>query len=199
MSSLSRRIARDARLLKPGDLPEAVIDKVKIGLLDMLSCAFEAQDLPWGCQAIQMASRASAGVASIIGTRFRVSPGDAAFVNATLGHGLVREDMHTGSVQSPGRGHLPDSAGAGTTYARERAGLHSGCGLWLRGRSGHRESAGRRGVRTAPSADGHNGATGRSYGGQSSARPERGRNGQRNRACRQYGWRSQRMAVCRRR
>lgn len=101
MVSLSRRLAREVRRLTPRDLPAAVIDKVKIGLLDMLSCAFEARDLPWGCQAIQMASR-SRGPASIIGTPFRASTGDAAFANATLGHGLVREDMHTGAVSHLG-------------------------------------------------------------------------------------------------
>jgi 2-methylcitrate dehydratase PrpD len=59
----------------------------------MLSCVFEARNLPWGCQAIQMASRGPDGL---------VSTGDAAFVNATLGHGLVREDMHTGAVSHLG-------------------------------------------------------------------------------------------------
>jgi 2-methylcitrate dehydratase PrpD len=73
--------------LKPGDLPQSVVDKVKIGLLDLLSCVLEARDLPWGRQAIQVAS---------CGT------GDAAFVNAVLGHGLVREDMHTGAVSHLG-------------------------------------------------------------------------------------------------
>jgi 2-methylcitrate dehydratase PrpD len=87
--SLSRRVARAALSLKSGDLPQSVVDKVKIGLLDMLSCVFEARDLPWGRQAIQMAS----GFVSI---------GDAAFVNAVLGHGLVREDMHTGAVSHLG-------------------------------------------------------------------------------------------------
>ncbi len=95
-------MARAARLVTARDIPESVIDKVKIGLIDMLSCALEARELPWGCQAIRMASRAPAGVASIIGTRNRVSTGDAAFVNATLGHGLVREDMHTGAVSHLG-------------------------------------------------------------------------------------------------
>jgi len=95
-------MARAARAIAPDHLPDSVIDKVKIGLLDMLSCALEARSLPWGCQAIQMASRVPSGVASIIGTRFRVSTGDAAFVNATLGHGLVREDMHTGAVSHLG-------------------------------------------------------------------------------------------------
>jgi len=82
-------------------LTDVLIDKVKIGLLDMLSCAFEARELPWGRQAIQMAAR-SQGSASIIGTGMQSSTGDAAFANATLGHGLVREDMHTGAISHLG-------------------------------------------------------------------------------------------------
>jgi len=68
----------------------------------MLSCALEAGSLPWGCQAIQMASRGGGGEAHIVGTELRAAPGDAAFANATLGHGLVREDMHTGAVSHLG-------------------------------------------------------------------------------------------------
>jgi 2-methylcitrate dehydratase PrpD len=77
-------MARAALSLKPGDLPQSVVDKVKIGLLDLLSCVLEARDLPWGRQATQIASS------------------DAGFVNAVLGHGLVREDMHTGAVSHLG-------------------------------------------------------------------------------------------------
>ena len=99
--SLSRRMVRAARELSPGKLPSEVIAKVKIGLLDMLSCAFEARDLPWGCQAIRMAG-AAGGNATVIGTSVRSSPSEAAFANATLGHGLVREDMHTGAVSHLG-------------------------------------------------------------------------------------------------
>ncbi len=99
--SLSRSMARAARSLTFDQLPPDVIGKVKIGLLDMLSCAFEARDLPWGCQAIRMAS-AAAGQATVIGTSVHSSPSEAAFANATLGHGLVREDMHTGAVSHLG-------------------------------------------------------------------------------------------------
>ena len=99
--SLSRRMVRAARTLTIDQLPPQVIAKVKIGLLDMLSCAFEARDLPWGCQAIRMASAAN-GKATVIGTPVSTSPGEAAFANATLGHGLVREDMHTGAVSHLG-------------------------------------------------------------------------------------------------
>src|SRR5580704_7298385 len=99
--SLSRSIVRAARALTFDQLPSEVVAKVKIGLLDFLSCAFEARELPWGCQAIRMASAAS-GPATVIGTPVRTSPAEAAFANATLGHGLVREDMHAGAVSHLG-------------------------------------------------------------------------------------------------
>jgi 2-methylcitrate dehydratase PrpD len=99
--SLSRGMARAARALTMDQLPAEVIAKVKIGLLDFLSCAFEARDLPWGCQAIRMASAAN-GKAAVIGTPAHTSPAEAAFANATLGHGLVREDMHAGAVSHLG-------------------------------------------------------------------------------------------------
>lgn len=99
--SLSRRMVRAARLLTMDRLAPEVVEKVKIGLLDMLSCAFAARDLPWGKQAIQMASRTT-GPATVIGTPFRAAACEAAFANATLGHGLVREDMHTGAVSHLG-------------------------------------------------------------------------------------------------
>jgi 2-methylcitrate dehydratase PrpD len=99
--SLSRSMVRAARELTMDQLPADVVAKVKIGLLDFLSCAFEARELPWGCQAIRMASEAS-GKATVIGTPVQTSPSEAAFANATLGHGLVREDMHTGAVSHLG-------------------------------------------------------------------------------------------------
>jgi 2-methylcitrate dehydratase PrpD len=94
-------MVRAARALTMDQLPAEVIAKVKVGLLDFLSCAFGARDLPWGCQAIRMASEA-AGVATVIGTPVRSSPSEAAFANATLGHGLVREDMHAAAVSHLG-------------------------------------------------------------------------------------------------
>jgi 2-methylcitrate dehydratase PrpD len=88
--SLSRRIIRVARSVVFDQLAPEVISKVKIGLFDVLSCVFEARSLPWGEQAIRMAAALGSG------------PGEMAFVNATLGHGLVREDMHTAAVSHLG-------------------------------------------------------------------------------------------------
>ena len=79
-----------------------VTEKVKIAFLDMLSCAFEARDLSHSVQAVQLASKAQGGKAAVIAAPFRTPAADAAFANATLAHGLVREDMHTGSVSHLG-------------------------------------------------------------------------------------------------
>jgi 2-methylcitrate dehydratase PrpD len=67
-----------------------VIAKVKIALLDFLSCVYESRDLPASRHAIEVAGRGGGG------------PAETAFANAVLGHGLVREDMHTGSVSHLG-------------------------------------------------------------------------------------------------
>lgn len=95
--SAARAVVRQAQAVRLSDLSVAVRDKLKICLLDFLSCAFEARDLPWSRQAISIAPRTNAG-ATIISTGILAPAGDAAFANATLGHGLVREDMHAGSI-----------------------------------------------------------------------------------------------------
>ena len=102
MTTLSRTIVRAARAVQYEDFPPEVTAKVKIALLDFLSCAFESNDLPQSIEAKQWAFRAYGGHASIIASLFRTSASNAAFVNAILGHGLVREDMHTASVSHLG-------------------------------------------------------------------------------------------------
>lgn len=104
--TLSRRMMQAVRAIDYKQLPAEAIQKVKTALFDMLSCAYEAQDLPWSQQAVAIASR-SRGDAHVIGTALRVPVSEAAFVNAILGHGLVREDMHTGSVSHLGVVVLP--------------------------------------------------------------------------------------------
>jgi 2-methylcitrate dehydratase PrpD len=102
MTTLSRTIVQAARAVHYEDFSPEVRAKVKIAFLDMLSCVFESLDLPQSVQAIAWASRAQGGRASVFGTPLRTIASDAAFVNAILGHGLVREDMHTGSVSHLG-------------------------------------------------------------------------------------------------
>src|SRR5262249_23549043 len=83
-----------------GDFGPEVVAKAKICLLDFLSCAFEAGLHPWSRQAVAIAQ--AGGGATIIGTAQLSSPADAAFANAVMGHGLVREDMHAASIAHHG-------------------------------------------------------------------------------------------------
>ena len=92
----SQQLAQDIVRLDPGTLGAAPMQKAKLCLLDFLGCAFEASNLPPSRQAAATALPAEGG--QIIGGKGTVTPADAAFVNAVMGHGLVREDMHAASV-----------------------------------------------------------------------------------------------------
>jgi 2-methylcitrate dehydratase PrpD len=96
----ARELAR-AALAGVKDVPVEAIEKAKTCLVDFLGCAFESRNLPWAERAIAIARPAERG-ARIVGSDERMHPGDAAFANATLGHGLVREDMHAASISHHG-------------------------------------------------------------------------------------------------
>lgn len=78
------------------DVAENQKAKAQICLVDFLSCALEAADLPWSRQAAAIATPRGSG--TIIGVCDGTTAEDAAFANAVRGHGLVREDMHAGSI-----------------------------------------------------------------------------------------------------
>jgi 2-methylcitrate dehydratase PrpD len=112
--NLALEIGRDVANTEFRDLESAAVAQAKLCIMDFLSCALASTALPWSSQAIAFA-RASSGdeaseprsasarkSAAIIGTPWRTSPGDAAFANAVLGHALVRDDMHLGSVSHLG-------------------------------------------------------------------------------------------------
>ncbi|MET0674958.1 MAG: MmgE/PrpD family protein [Bradyrhizobium sp.] len=98
---LARRMARSALAVRLADFAPDVVAKAKLCLIDFLSCAFEAGNHPWSRQAIAAAYPAQHG-ATIIGSSRLASPADAAFANAVMGHGLVREDMHAASISHHG-------------------------------------------------------------------------------------------------
>lgn len=98
--SLARQMARSVLALDLDDFGPDVVAKTKLCLLDFLSCAFEAGQHPWSRQAVAIAQ--GGGAATIIGTSQLSSPADAAFANAVMGHGLVREDMHAASIAHHG-------------------------------------------------------------------------------------------------
>jgi 2-methylcitrate dehydratase PrpD len=101
-ASAAARLASFAVDLPVTALPPDVILKAKLALLDFFACAIEARDLPWSRQAVAVASDPASGGAPIIATPMRAHPAQAAFANATMGHGLIREDMHPGSTSHLG-------------------------------------------------------------------------------------------------
>jgi 2-methylcitrate dehydratase PrpD len=94
--SITRRLVATALAADPLALPAAVA-KAKTCLIDFLSCAFEARELPWSRQALALARPLPDG-ARVVASDVVCAPADAAFAGAVLGHGLVREDMHAGSI-----------------------------------------------------------------------------------------------------
>lgn len=106
---LAVRMARAVVGASVENLPAQVTDKVKLCLRDFIGCAFESRDLAWSRQALQIAARAggAGSGATIIGCAGSFASGDAAFANAVMGHGLVREDMHSGSISHLGIVVLP--------------------------------------------------------------------------------------------
>jgi len=106
---LAARMARAVVGTAADGLTPSVIAKVKLCLTDLIGCAFESRELPWSRQAVQLAVAldANAAGATIIGAQGTTTWGDAAFANAVMGHGLVREDMHSGSISHLGIVVLP--------------------------------------------------------------------------------------------
>jgi len=106
---LALRIADACVSIDPATIPDNVIDKIKVCLRDLIGCAVESRALPWSRQAVALAQPVATQShgAAIIAESIRASLADAAFANAVMGHGLVREDMHSGSVSHLGIVVLP--------------------------------------------------------------------------------------------
>ena len=91
-----QRVVGQALRFTASDVTAEQKAKAQLCLIDFLSCALEAADLPWSRQAAEVALPFDA--ATIIGAAGQTTVEDAAFANAVRGHGLVREDMHAGSI-----------------------------------------------------------------------------------------------------
>ena len=91
-------------------LAPAVEAKVQTCVRDLIGCALEAMDKPWSVQArsiVVALPPGHSGSATVIAQEQASSTADAAFANAVMGHGLVREDMHAASVSHLGVAVIP--------------------------------------------------------------------------------------------
>lgn len=108
--ALAQRLAVRVAATSVADFDRAVVDKAATCLYDLFGCALESVDKPPSRQALALAVSLDAGrpgAATIIGVAQASSVGDAAFVNGVMGHGLVREDMHSASISHLGVAILP--------------------------------------------------------------------------------------------
>jgi len=107
---LAVRMARALVGYSYARLSPEVVAKAKLCVYDLLSSALAAGELPWSRESAAVARANSGGStrgAAIIGTSDVVSIHDAAFANGVRSHGLVRDDMHVGSVSHLGTVLVP--------------------------------------------------------------------------------------------
>jgi len=83
-------------------------EKVRYLMLDCLAVARVGGTLAWTKSMIEWAGRfAGSGKAPLVGTRTRVAPSIAAFINGTAAHGYELDDTHDPSMSHPGAVVIP--------------------------------------------------------------------------------------------
>ncbi len=95
----SRAIAEMASTLRLSDVPEAVVNRAKLHILDALGLGLAASVQDFGKSALAGAvSMGASGECSVIGRAERLEMRDAAMVNGVLTHGLDFDDTHLASI-----------------------------------------------------------------------------------------------------
>jgi 2-methylcitrate dehydratase PrpD len=99
----SQAIARYVRELDLANVPQAVVDKAKLVLLDTLGVALASSTMDFGRMVINVAQQLGGKPSSrLIGSRLKVAAANAVLANGTLAHGLDYDDtleaaiVHTG-------------------------------------------------------------------------------------------------------
>ncbi|MFA6155433.1 MAG: MmgE/PrpD family protein [Mesorhizobium sp.] len=94
-------------------LPEAVVEKARICLLEALACGNFGSAQPWSrILAEEMLSEGSSGVSSLIGRPEHLAAPAAAMCNGTAIHGFELDDLIAESVVHPGAAVIPAALAA---------------------------------------------------------------------------------------
>lgn len=100
---LGALLVRHALGLAPEVLTPARLEKTKLCLLDLLSCIFGAQPMPWNRAILAYAERGCGhGGSAVPGVGEGCPPVEAAFINSVLAAGASRSDIHPPSISHPG-------------------------------------------------------------------------------------------------
>lgn len=101
-------LAAFASTLQFSDIPAAVIEHAKLCLLDTVGCCIYGSTLPPVRKLLNMVlAEGGHPVAAILGTGDRVSPSQAALVNATAPHAFQLDEVHAGATLHPGSVVVP--------------------------------------------------------------------------------------------
>ena len=113
-ATITEDLARFIVSLSFQDLPKPVIDKVKLCILHAFACSFAGYHLPWSQTAINFLKDLNVkGIASTIVDGLKAPPPEVSFVNSVLGHSIIQEDMHAGSMSHPGTIVIPAALATG--------------------------------------------------------------------------------------
>ena len=115
----SEALAQFAATLRYEDIPETVLERARIHILDGLGLAVASTVFPFAGPTLSAVEELSGGDkgATVIGRAFRAAPRDAAMANGVLIHGLDYDDTHLQAIVHPTAAVLP----AVLALAEERA------------------------------------------------------------------------------
>lgn len=146
--TLAERLADFATGTGYGDLPDEVVDSVKMRLLDTLGIALAAAPLETSRASRRWAfGQGGDGGASAVGVPRRLPANLAAFVNGVLAHSLDYDDTHLPSVLHPSASVIPAALAAAEKYGADGKTLIRAIAIGLEtcvriGMAGYDESAG---------------------------------------------------------
>ncbi|HEX6004747.1 MAG TPA: MmgE/PrpD family protein [Burkholderiales bacterium] len=94
------------------NLPQQVVERIKLSVLDSLGCCLFGASLPWTRKVAALAKAEGAQpVAALIGMGERTSLALAALVNGTSGHAFELDDIHKESIVHAGSIAIPVALG----------------------------------------------------------------------------------------
>ncbi len=95
-------LAKHAVDLSYEDLPDEVIHKAKLLLLDQLGCQLAFATLPWGRQtAAYTCAKGGTGQSTLTYYGYKTNMEDAAFCNGVFGHGFEMDDVEMTTTSHP--------------------------------------------------------------------------------------------------
>jgi len=99
LENATRDLAAFASALRFEDLPQEVIERIKLSVLDSIGCCLFGATLPWTRKVADFAlAEGARPVASLLGMGKRTSISLAALVNGTSGHAFELDDIHKESI-----------------------------------------------------------------------------------------------------